>query len=474
MHRAGIFFMVILYALVMYITDNYFSLVGVQLASEIEHPKMSPGVDQMGWIFLSILMVLCDGSTQFLNKQWEDAVNYKADLRLKMSHELRTPLFSIIGAVDLLKKTKLDSWQFQLVNLVDRFAKTLVGWVSGLLDTSKLMGGQPVDIEKRATHVTGLLDDVVEVIKPMAIAKGIVLVADTTNGAPSTMLTDPMRFHQVIATNLFYAIKLSSPGNVIQLTVSTTVANEKLRMELQLLQKIANPVNVLIIKVEDTGVESSKIKGHPTANLYSGNKPTPSHFRSTKTEIELSMANYLLAKLGGIIRYETGKGTFSFTISIPIGTEGGEAEKTGIRTPDLSGDKPLVPLTKAGERPFRLLIAEDNAINQLLLTKMAEYLHIDVEMAGNGIQVLRKVKEEALDHFDAVLLDLEMPGMGGVECTKMLRKMRFTKPIMIMSSHALDYQKQLLVGVEVQFLLLKPITIQSLHAAVRNVIQSAA
>lgn len=467
LRRLGIIVYLVLYFMVMYITQNHFSLVGNYAvpSAQIAHP---PGVDQMGWIFLSILLFLCDGSSQFLARQWEDAVIYKADFRAQMSHELRTPLFSIIGAVDLLKKTRLDSWQYQLVNLVDRFAKNLVGWVSALLDTSKIFGGRPLEIEKRITNLPELIDNVIEVVRPMAIAKGIVLV-HAIDKCPKSIITDPMRLHQIVANHLIYSLKLASPGNLIELDVFEKTPDDNLKSELQAFSR-SGPVNrVVVFKVQSHGVERDASSKYCQALHIDSKVPSQASLRALKLEVELSLSNYILTKIGGTIRYATSdNNTWSFSIIVPTGINKGGIESEPKNNSDLAINQPLPPLRNPNEPPIKVLIAEDNPINQLLLIKMAEYLHFEVDMVPNGLQVLRKVRENS--KCDVILLDLEMPSMGGAQCTQALRRGGFRKPIMIMSSHALEYQQQALMGMDVQCLLLKPITIQSLYAAVDSVL----
>lgn len=165
-------------------------------------------------IYFLISRLFFEVTSDLLNRTWEEAILYKTNLRVRMAHELRTPLYSTVSAIDLLQKTSLQEWQLQLTKFIDHSARYMLSIVSGMLDSDKLLTGHAITYEKTHTNLKDIICSALDICKPAAIYKGVILLADFAMEPRTMITTDPLRFHLVLISVIMSAITASPIGNL--------------------------------------------------------------------------------------------------------------------------------------------------------------------------------------------------------------------------------------------------------------------
>jgi CheY-like chemotaxis protein len=310
-----------------------------------------------------------------------------------MSHEIRTPLNSIIGFTNVVLKTELTEKQKEYLNAIKLSSDSLIVLINDILDLAKVDSGK-MTFEKTPFKLCESIDSVLYLFQTKLAEKELELVKDFDTTIPKVLVGDPVRLHQIIMNLVSNAIKFTSHGKI---TVSA-----------KLIDETADKAG-LEIKVSDTGIgiPEAKLKTvfsafqqatTDTARLYGG------------TGLGLAIVKQLIEAQGGKISVnsEEGKGTtFSFQLNF------GKTEET------IKDNKQDHKITDEKIGNIKVLVSEDIKFNQLLMKTLLEGYGFDLEIAENGKVAIDKLKK---DHFDLVLMDLQMPVMDGFAATEYIRK----------------------------------------------------
>ena len=352
-----------------------------------------------------------------------------------MSHEIRTPLNGLIGSVDLLRDTGLSGEQLRHVQVIRECGDALLALIDDLLDISKLESGT-IQLEARPFDVTTLVRGVFDVVAARAGAKGIALMVDCPDIG---MTSDPTRIRQVLLNLVGNAVKFTERGSVSvrarMLPVTGTGGSTMIRFE-----------------VSDTGIG---IAEDAQARLFRDFQQVDASItrRYGGTGLGLAISRRLVEAMGGSIGLSSqpGQGT-TFWFQVP-------PQRSGAVRP--AEPKPVLaarPATRPG--PPRMLVVEDNPVNQKVATGLLARLGIAAEIAADGQEAVVRI---AAKPFDLVLMDVQMPRLDGLEATRILRQHGATVIIVGLSANAFETDRQAGLDAGMDDFVTKPVTRRKLE-----------
>jgi signal transduction histidine kinase/CheY-like chemotaxis protein len=417
------------------------------------------GLAQAGFITWTMLIVslgmyqTADGSLR-LADQLQDAVvrlegtseasrsanRAKSVFLASMSHEIRTPMNGVLGAARLMAHTRLDREQRELVRMMDQSASALLGILDDILDFSRIEAGvipiHPADVSTRE-----LVGSVITLISTLADTKGLQLKADLAH-APPGMRIDPSRMRQVLVNLVGNAVKYTERGEVV-LRVFTLRAPAPGRARVR-------------FEVSDTGVgispeQQRTIFDRFTRGVSAERGSTPG------TGLGLAICRGIVAAMGGRLTLSSTPGagsTFRFDLDVELA--------------DPPHAAPVEPPAPAG-CGVRVLLVEDNVVNQRVARAMLEHIGCVVDVANDGREGVAAAARAA---YDIVFMDCAMPEMDGYESTRAMRAQVGATapdvPVVALTADVMPATRARCVAAGMTAFVTKPTTMECLADTIRR------
>ena len=394
----------------------------------------------------------------------ESASAAKSAFLANMSHEIRTPMNAVMGMTLLALRADPPPKVRDYLQKIQSSGRHLLGVINDILDISKLEAGK-VALEQVVFDLEQMLDDVAAVISEKAASKGLKLVIEVANDIPMQLMGDPLRLEQVLINLAGNAVKFTARGEI---AISVSLQERRPRRVM------------LHFAVRDTGIGLSQQQRELLFQSFqqADNSITRKYGGSG---LGLSISKRLVELMGGRIGLDSRPGigsTFWFTACLGLGhanssQQGVKIELNGTQTP--STNHPAVQaLSPAVElRGARVLLVEDNELNQEVATEFLNAIGLQVELAENGAIALHKIQHQP---YDIVLMDMQMPVMDGLSATRAIRKLPGLQqlPILAMTANAMAIDRERCFEAGMNDHIAKPIDPEQLLAKLRHWIKPSA
>ena len=379
----------------------------------------------------------------------EIANKMKSRFLATMSHEIRTPITSVMGILDLLRLTNLDKEQESYVQTLSSSTEALLTLLNDILDMSKIEAGKLI-VEEIEFDLPGTLKNVFQLCQGMASAKGLCLSLTGLDTIPVRVIGDPVRVKQILHNLIGNGIKFTDRGSVsVDLAVKTTEG-----------AKI-----VVVLEIKDTGIGMSAEQVTRLFQPFSQADASTTR-RFGGTGLGLTITKRMVELMGGQIEVESTVGMgASFRVFLPFQT-------AIIQNPATEQPNPK-PQPVQIVRPLRILLAEDNPINQRLVGTMLGKFGHTVTMVANGREAVAAVEK---GNFEVVLMDMQMPEMDGAEATRIIRAMpppRGLMPVIALTADVMTEDRERYLKGGISDFVPKPIDWQVLlNALARQIAHS--
>lgn len=367
-------------------------------------------------------------------EQAEASSKAKSDFLATMSHEIRTPMNGIMGMLQVLEHSPLNAEQKAQVEIAAGSADTLMRLLNDILDLSKIESGK-LDFEAITFPLAPTITEVVALLRARAAEKRLKLTLDLSPHLPGYVVGDAVRLKQVLLNLTGNAIKFTEHGEV-------EIGVHQIRRD--------DKVTTIRFAVQDTGIGMDDATQAKLFQVFSqGDNSMTRRFGGTG--LGLAISQRLVNRMGGhiIVESEPGAGSrFSFELTLPVST-----------APTRASRSPFAP-----ERALqgRVLVVEDDRVNQRVIELLLAKLGLNCVIVADGESA---VEIATLEHWDAILMDCQMPGMDGLEATRQIRRRLNGRPLPIvaLTANAMMGDRDACVAAGMDDFLAKPVRQEELR-----------
>jgi PAS domain S-box-containing protein len=384
--------------------------------------------------------------------QAETANQAKSEFLANMSHEIRTPLNGLLGMLQLVRMGDLDAERSQYLDVAMNSGESLLAIINDILDLSKIEAGK-FELAPTVFDLHALVRSVAETFSFPARSKGVRMEVEIDEGMPPLIRADQVRLRQILYNLVGNAVKFTHEGEI--------------RIALALLGR-QNGLALMEFRVSDTGIGIPKDQQAGLFQPFVQAAATGSA-RGSGTGLGLSIVKRIAGFMGGDVELSSdlGQGT---TVAVRVEVElGGDLPR---EDPDCASRQTCCLLPQGG---LRILVAEDNSVNQLMIVKLLEKLGHRAVCVQDGTEALEILRRKS---FDCVLMDIQMPGLDGTEVTRLIRRQAHPEidpriPIIALTAYALSGDREKFLAQGMTAYLSKPVSMADLSAVLCEVVPRA-
>ncbi len=385
----------------------------------------------------------------------EEANKAKSMFLASMSHEVRTPMNAILGMIDLTLETSLSEEQKDNLMVAKEAADNLLGLLNDILDLSKVESGR-ITLENIEFHLPNVVRSICKGFAVVARDKGLEVSLEVAEGTPDIIEGDPVRLRQILTNLINNAIKFTSKGGIL--------------VRIQPYPEDASG-ETLLFSVKDDGIGIPEDRQDKVFDVFTQADDSTTR-RFGGTGLGLAICKRLVEMMGGQIWVESqvAKGsTFFFTARFRVVEQD---HRSYVRPPKGVDRRWTIEELVRARRGVRVLLAEDNLVNQKITTRILEKQGLEVATVVNGKEAVEKLHQEK---YDIVLMDSQMPEMDGLEATRIIRdNERHTGrhiPIIALTARAMEDDRKRCLEAGMDGYVAKPIDRKKLFEEIINCLE---